>query len=67
MAEQTLRNGDVGEPKPEPGKLEDAVDHWMKVIDRWVQRVDQEMGGRKIEDAGPGPEPDSASEAESEG
>ncbi|HXJ48584.1 MAG TPA: hypothetical protein VNF91_05380 [Candidatus Acidoferrum sp.] len=60
MVEQTLHNPDGGDP--EPGELEELVDEWVRVIERWVQRIDQGMGG-SADGADPATKPDSALEA----
>jgi hypothetical protein len=60
LAEQTLRDLD-GEDLV-PGELKLAVDHWVHVIDRWVQHLDQGMGGT-ADGADPADLPDAAPEA----
>jgi hypothetical protein len=55
LAEQTLRNMDGGE-------LNERVAHWVQVIDRWVERIDQGMGGT-TDGADPAVAPVSAPEA----
>jgi hypothetical protein len=54
LAEQTLRDMDGGE-------LQELVAHWVQVIDRWVERIDQGMGGTTGAD--PAVTPDAAPEA----
>jgi len=60
LAEQTLP--DVAGDEPEPGQPNDLVEHWVRAIDRWVERLDQGMGGT-TEGTDPAAEPDSAPEA----
>jgi len=60
LVEQTLHNPEGGDP--EPGELEEQVDEWVRVIDRWVERIDQGMGG-SADGADPATPPDSALEA----
>ncbi|MHB8587350.1 MAG: hypothetical protein ACYDA0_00700 [Candidatus Dormibacteraceae bacterium] len=59
MAEQTFGDLDGGES--EPGELKELVEHWVHVIDRWVQRIDQGMGGT-ADVADPAMTPDTAPE-----
>ena len=63
MAEQTLRDLNGGES--EPRELENPVDHWVQVIDGWVQHIDQGMGGT-ADGADPATAPDAAPEAASD-
>jgi hypothetical protein len=60
LAEQILRDLDGGEA--EPGELKDLVEYWVQVIDRWVQQIDQGMGGT-ADGADPAALPDAAPEA----
>jgi hypothetical protein len=60
LAEQTLH--DLYGREPEGGELKDLVEHWVRVIDRWVQHIDQGMGGT-ADGADPAALPDSAPEA----
>ena len=59
MAEQILRDLDGGES--EPRELKELVDHWVQVIDGWVERIDQGMGGT-ADGADPAVVPDAAPE-----
>jgi hypothetical protein len=48
MAELKRReaaDGDVADGEAQSGELKDLIEHWIKVIDGWVQDVDQRMGG----------------------
>jgi hypothetical protein len=56
-AEPRLRDIEEGEPD-----LNDLIEHWVRVIDRWVQRIDQGMGGT-TDGADPARVPDAAPEA----
>ena len=60
LAEQTLP--DVSRGEPEPGELNDPVEHWARALDRWIERVDQGMGGT-TDGTDPAAQPDSAPEA----
>ena len=60
LAEQILRDVDGGGSGP--GDLKDMVDYWAQAIDRWIQRIDQGMGGL-TDSADPALGPDSAPEA----
>ena len=63
LAEQMLRDANGGES--EPIELKDQVEHWVRVIDRWVQRLDEGMGGT-TDGAEPAVAPESAPEAASD-
>jgi hypothetical protein len=48
--------------EPDSVELKDMIKHWVSVIDRWVERVDQGMGGA-ADGAEPGVEKDSPSDS----
>jgi hypothetical protein len=60
LAEQTLQDLDGGES--EPRELKDLIEHWVQVIDGWVQHIDQGMGGT-ADGTGPAMTPDPSPEA----
>ena len=60
LAEETIRGADGGGSGPT--ELSDLVDHWVQVIDCWVQHMDQGMGGT-TDGADPAATPDAAPEA----
>jgi hypothetical protein len=41
---------------PEP-ELQEMINHWVSVIDRWVRKFDQQTGGGAVDTGGPGEEP----------
>ncbi|MGH7762435.1 MAG: hypothetical protein ACREOY_13635 [Candidatus Dormibacteraceae bacterium] len=49
----------------EPRELDDLVEHWVQVIDCWVQHIDQGMRGT-ADGAGPAISPDAVPEAASD-
>lgn len=61
MAEQAQQDL-YGGGEPAPADLKDSIEHWLQVIDRWVQQIDQGMGG-SAEDADPAMTPGLAPEA----
>jgi hypothetical protein len=56
-----MQNLDGGES--EPKELKDLIEHWVQVIDSWVQHIDQGMGGT-ADGAAPAISPDTAPEAD---
>jgi hypothetical protein len=43
MAE--LKEREIEGDKSQPGELKAVVNHWLEVIDDWVERLDEGMGG----------------------
>ena len=43
MAE--LKRPDLEGGEAQSGEVKDLIDHWIQVIDGWVQELDQRMGG----------------------
>jgi hypothetical protein len=53
---------DANGAESERSELKDQVEHWVQAIDRWVQRMDEGMGGTTL-GADPAVAPESAPEA----
>jgi hypothetical protein len=60
LAEQTLQDLDGGES--DPREMKNLIEHWVQVIDGWVQRIDQGMGGT-ADGTGPATKPNPSPEA----
>jgi hypothetical protein len=51
MAELKRReaaDGDVAGGEGQSGELKELIEHWIQVIDGWVQDLDQRMGGTAV-------------------
>ena len=57
-----LNGRDIDGDSSDSQELKDLIEHWVHAIDRWVQHIDQGMGGM-AEGADPAAEPDPAPEA----
>jgi hypothetical protein len=62
LAEKRSQDLD-GEGEPASADPKESIDHWVKVIDRWVQHIDQGMGGGTAEGADTAMKPRPAPEA----